>query len=70
MPYHGGGPPAIVQKLNGEINAGLINPGLIQRLSELGAETLRTTPAEFAKLTADDVQKWSKVIKFANIKVE
>lgn len=61
-------PPAIVERLNAQISAGLSNPDLIGRLADLGAETLPTTPAEFAKLIADDVQKWAKVITFANIK--
>jgi hypothetical protein len=28
------------------------------------------TPGEFGKRIADDTEKWAKVIKFANIKVE
>jgi hypothetical protein len=40
------------------------------RLAEWGATALPGSPAEFGKLIADDVAKWAKVVKFANIKPE
>jgi tripartite-type tricarboxylate transporter receptor subunit TctC len=40
------------------------------RLSELGTSVLVTSPAEFAKFIADETEKWAKVIRAANIKLD
>jgi tripartite-type tricarboxylate transporter receptor subunit TctC len=61
-------PLAIVERLNGEINAGLADSTLKARLADLGAMTLAGSPADFGKLIADETEKWAKVIKFAGIK--
>jgi tripartite-type tricarboxylate transporter receptor subunit TctC len=65
-----GTPSAIIDKLNNEINAIVIDPAMKERLFSLGVEPLSMTPAEFGKRIADDTEKWAKVIKFANIKAE
>jgi len=62
--------PEIVHRLNREINAGLADPNLKARLADLGAVALTGSPAEFAKLIADETEKWGKVVKFAGIKAE
>ena len=62
--------PEIVHRLNREINAGLADPNLKPRLADLGAVALTGSPAEFAKLIADETEKWGKVVKFAGIKAE
>jgi tripartite-type tricarboxylate transporter receptor subunit TctC len=63
-------PKEIVEKLNGEINAGLADPKLRSRLAELGSVPMPLSPMEFKKLLADDTEKWAKVIRDANIKAE
>jgi tripartite-type tricarboxylate transporter receptor subunit TctC len=63
-------PAAIVDILNREVNAGLADPTIQARIADLGAEVLRGSSAEFARLIADDTDKWAKVIKFAGIKPE
>jgi hypothetical protein len=40
------------------------------RFAELGGTALPGTPADFAKLIADETEKWGKVIKAVNIKLE
>ena len=74
-PFYGVGapkntPPEIVQRLNKEINAGLADPALKARLTDLGGTTLPGSPTEFGKLIANETEKWAKVIKSANIKAE
>jgi tripartite-type tricarboxylate transporter receptor subunit TctC len=59
---------AIVDKLNTEINAGLTDPTLKARLAELGGTGLPGSPADFARLIAEETEKWGKVIRAANIK--
>ncbi len=64
-----GTPAEIVATLNKEINAAIADDTIQKRLRDLGATPMpRQTPAEFAKMIADDYAKWSKVIKAANIK--
>ena len=61
-------PPEIVAKLNGEINKALADPKIASRLTDLGGVPMPLTPAAFGQLIASEVDKWGKVIKFANIK--
>jgi hypothetical protein len=51
-----------------EINAGLAEPKLKARLSNLGATALPGSPNDFGKLILDETEKWAKVAKFAGIK--
>jgi tripartite-type tricarboxylate transporter receptor subunit TctC len=62
-------PKDIVDKLNREINAGLADPKLKARLIDLGGVPMSVTPAEFGKFIAVETEKWSKVVKFAGLKV-
>src|SRR5262245_19059191 len=61
-------PAEIVEKLNEEVNAALADPKMKARLAELGATALSGSSADFAKLIADETEKWGKVIQAANIK--
>ncbi|MFZ3360135.1 MAG: tripartite tricarboxylate transporter substrate binding protein [Xanthobacteraceae bacterium] len=61
-------PPEIVAKLNAEINASLADPKIASRLTDLGGVPMPMTPKAFGTLIASEVEKWGKVIKFANIK--
>jgi tripartite-type tricarboxylate transporter receptor subunit TctC len=63
-------PGEIIDKLNSEINAALADPRMKARLADLGGIVLPGTPADFGRLIADDTEKWAKVIRTANIKVE
>jgi tripartite-type tricarboxylate transporter receptor subunit TctC len=63
-------PPEIVERLNKEINAGMADPRLGARLTDLGGAMLPGSPADFGKLIASETEKWAKVIKFAHIKAE
>ena len=63
-------PPEIVDRLNKEINAALADPKIKARLADLGSTPLVSSPGDFAKLIADETEKWAKVIRAANIKAE
>ena len=63
-------PSAIIEKLNGEINAALADPRIKARFADLGGMVLPGSPADFGKLIRDETEKWAKVIRAANIKVE
>jgi tripartite-type tricarboxylate transporter receptor subunit TctC len=63
-------PPAIIAKLNAEIEAGLADPKLKARFAELGGVVLPGSPSDFGNLIQDETEKWGKVIRAAHIKVE
>jgi tripartite-type tricarboxylate transporter receptor subunit TctC len=61
-------PAPIVDLLNKEINAFLADPKMKAKLVDLGGTELPGSPAQFTKLIADETDKWSKVVVFANVK--
>jgi tripartite-type tricarboxylate transporter receptor subunit TctC len=58
-------PAEIVEKLNREINVTLADPKLKARLAELGAAPLAGSPGDYARLIADETEKWGKVVKLS-----
>ena len=65
-----GVPQPIVSRLNGEINAILLEPEMAKRLAAEAAEPVITTPEDFAKLIVNDLAKWSRIAREANIRAE
>ena len=63
-------PTEIVEKLNKEINAALVDSNMKKRLTDRGAAVFAGSPADFGKFIADEIDKWRKVVKFAGIKAE
>jgi tripartite-type tricarboxylate transporter receptor subunit TctC len=63
-------PTNIIDMLNKQINAALADPKMKARLADLGGDVLALSPADFCKLIADETEKWGKVIRDANIKLE
>jgi len=63
-------PTEVIDKLNNEINAVAADPLITARLAGLGVDPMSMTSAAFGKLIADEIEKWGKVIRAANIKAE
>jgi tripartite-type tricarboxylate transporter receptor subunit TctC len=63
-------PMEIITKLNRKINAALADPKIKVRLADLGGVPMPMSPADFGNLIAESVEKWSNVIRTANIKPE
>jgi tripartite-type tricarboxylate transporter receptor subunit TctC len=63
-------PPEIIDKLNAEINDGLADSSLKAQFTSLGNIPLVGSPAVFGGLIVEETEKWSKVIRAANIKPE
>jgi tripartite-type tricarboxylate transporter receptor subunit TctC len=61
-------PAEIVEKLNKEINAALVDPGMKARLAELGGMALTGSSAAFGELIVAETDKWAKVVKFSGAK--
>jgi tripartite-type tricarboxylate transporter receptor subunit TctC len=63
-------PADVTGKLNEEINRALADPNITQRIAEIGDTPLSLSSAEFAKLIAEESEKWAKVIRTAHVKAE
>jgi tripartite-type tricarboxylate transporter receptor subunit TctC len=65
-----GTPAAIIDKLNQQMNAALADPGVKAKLLAIGVVPKSMTPAEFRQFIAGEIDKWAKVVKFADVKAE
>jgi tripartite-type tricarboxylate transporter receptor subunit TctC len=65
-----GTPAEIISTLNREINAIASDPQIKTRVAGLGIEPRPMTPAEFGQFTADETDKWAKVVRVSHIKVD
>jgi len=63
-------PAEIVDKLNKEINAALVDPKMKARFADLDGTVLPGSPADFGELIAAETEKWGKVIRAANIRAD
>jgi tripartite-type tricarboxylate transporter receptor subunit TctC len=63
-------PAEILDKLNRETNAALAESKLKAQLANLGTIVMASSPADFGKFIASEIDKWAKVVRFANIKPE
>lgn len=63
-------PRSVVARLNAEIQRTLDLPEVKKRLLALGAEPTPTSPEGFDALVHDEIQKFTKIVRDANIKVE
>jgi tripartite-type tricarboxylate transporter receptor subunit TctC len=63
-------PQAVVDTLSRAIIATEQNPDFVARIDKLGAETMVTTPAEFARIIADDTARWRDTVRELGIKAQ
>jgi len=73
--YFGFGAPSrtpkdIIDKLNTEIKAIVVDPRIKEKLVSLGIEPMQLTPAEYGKLIVAETEKWTKVVKTAGMKAD
>jgi tripartite-type tricarboxylate transporter receptor subunit TctC len=65
-----GTPSAIIDKLETAVIAGANDANEMSKLVAIGVVPKSMSKAEFAKFIADETDKWAKVIKFAEIRVD
>jgi tripartite-type tricarboxylate transporter receptor subunit TctC len=65
-----GTPREIVSLLSREMQAAVRKPELRERFTQLGIDPAGTSPEQFSKFLRDEIDKWGKVIRAANVKVE
>ena len=65
-----GTPKAVIDRLNEAVSKIASQPAVRQEWGRQGATPMVMTPADFEKYIQDDIAKWARVIKSANIKAE
>jgi tripartite-type tricarboxylate transporter receptor subunit TctC len=65
-----GTPPAIVERINAEVNRALRDGDLIAKFAQQGIAPAGGTAAEFARTIATDLRNWTEIARAANIKAE
>ena len=65
-----GTPPAVIAKLNTEVNKILNTAAVKDRITQLGGEALPLTPAEFGKRGMDDSQRFGAIIRERKITID
>jgi tripartite-type tricarboxylate transporter receptor subunit TctC len=63
-------PPAIVNKLNKELVRLLDTPAVVEALAKDGAVPAGSTPAQLFETIRAELDKWSRVVKSAGLKME
>jgi tripartite-type tricarboxylate transporter receptor subunit TctC len=64
-----GTPKPVIDRLNAEVQKTLAQPDVKADFAKQGAVPMQMTADEFGKFLAQDIEKWAKVVKFANMKV-
>jgi len=62
-----GTPPAVIDRLNAEVNKILKEPAILEKLAGDGAQPIGGTPAQFDAHIKKEISKWASVIKHAKI---
>ena len=63
-------PPAIVARLNQDVNAALKSEDMIAALRKLGSSPLGGTPQDFRRLLMEESPKWLAVVKSSGMKID
>jgi tripartite-type tricarboxylate transporter receptor subunit TctC len=62
-------PPALVQRLNAEINKLIVAPDLKEKLSGEALEPMPMSPEQFGDYMKSDIAKWSQLVKARKIEI-
>ena len=63
-------PRDVILKINADVVKIVNSPELKERLKADGSDPVGNTPEQFATFLRNEIAKWAKVIKFANVKPE
>ena len=63
-------PSVVIDKINADVNAALRDSDVLARLAQLSAEPIGGAPQATAAYMREEVERWRKVIKAANVKLE
>jgi tripartite-type tricarboxylate transporter receptor subunit TctC len=60
----------IIERLNNELKKVMHAPDTVKQLARVGIDAVTSSPAEFQTFIKTDSERWAKVIKDANIRIE
>ncbi len=63
-------PKPIIDRLYREMHAVLQAPDVRERLAQLGSDVVGSTPEQFAALLREDLARWARVVKTANVRID
>jgi tripartite-type tricarboxylate transporter receptor subunit TctC len=65
-----GTPPAVIEKLNGELAKAAKAPDVVARLAPDGALPVGSSAEQLRQFLASDIERWRRVVKEAGIRLE
>jgi tripartite-type tricarboxylate transporter receptor subunit TctC len=63
-------PVALIERVNGAVNAALRKPEVIERIGALGYDVVTSTPQELARFHRDEIDIWARAVRAARIPPE
>ncbi len=63
-------PQPLLRRISGDIAAAVKTPAITERFAQLGTESVGSTPEAYNALIASEIDKWTRVARDANIKLE
>ena len=63
-------PRSVIERINNEVVKIVSDPEVKTTWAARGEETIPMTPAEFTKFVEDEIEKWGKIAKAANVKID
>jgi tripartite-type tricarboxylate transporter receptor subunit TctC len=66
----GSTPPELVRRINADFRKLLKEPDTATRMEELGIEVVGNSPEEFAAFIRSEIERWTRVARAANVKLE
>ena len=63
-------PPAVVARLNGDLNKALANAAVQKRMADFGMEALGGTPEQFRQFARSEAMRWGPIIKATGVKLD
>ena len=70
MVVSSGTPRAVVQKIYADVASVMKKPEVIEKMAALGLEPNPVTPEQFDASIKEDIERWTKLVKSANIKLD
>ena len=65
-----GTPPAAIERIGAAVREAVAHPPVVQRMASVGLDAVGNTPAEMEQVITRDYERWGRLIRERNIKVD